>query len=230
MTSKDSLSSLAAHVERETGHIDLLIANSGIIGPTLSDLGPNPTLEQFQSFAWNQSADDFNSTYALNCTSVYYTALAFLLLLDAGNKRRADRPGAPSSQIIITSSIAGYLRVIVTGFAYVSSKAGATHLCKALSSYLAPYGIRCNAFAPGFFPSEMTEDFLQKSGNKAEAAMEGASPVWELPRKNVPEGRAGTEEDMAGTVLWLASRAGGYINGNVVVIDGGRIGVVPATY
>lgn len=46
----------------------------------------------------------------------------------------------------------------------------------------------------------------------------------------VPLGRMGDERDMAGTVLWMVSRAGAYCNGNVVIVDGGRLGTFPATY
>jgi NAD(P)-dependent dehydrogenase (short-subunit alcohol dehydrogenase family) len=50
------------------------------------------------------------------------------------------------------------------------------------------------------------------------------------PKSVVPEERPGDEEDIAGAILFLVSRAGAYINGNVLVTDGGRLGVVPASY
>lgn len=46
----------------------------------------------------------------------------------------------------------------------------------------------------------------------------------------LPAGRAGTEDDIMGTVLWLASRAGAYVNGLTVLLDGGRLSQLPATY
>lgn len=68
------------------------------------------------------------------------------------------------------------------------------------------------------YPSEMTDDVIPK--------LDAAG--W--PPEAVPERRAGDAEDLAGTVLFLVSRAGAYLNGNVLVTDGGRLGVVPATY
>ena len=51
-----------------------------------------------------------------------------------------------------------------------------------------------------------------------------------FPKDKIPAQRAGTDEDMGGTVLYLASRAGAYCNGHVMVIDGGRLGIMPGTY
>lgn len=65
------------------------------------------------------------------------------------------------------------------------------------------------------FPSELTVDII---ANK------------KFEREQFPAERAGDETDMAGAILFLASRAGGYINGNVLVIDGGKLSVMPATY
>jgi NAD(P)-dependent dehydrogenase (short-subunit alcohol dehydrogenase family) len=52
----------------------------------------------------------------------------------------------------------------------------------------------------------------------------------EFPRSVVPSQRAGTEEDMAGLILFLTSKGGAYINGSVLLTDGGRLSVVPSTY
>jgi NAD(P)-dependent dehydrogenase (short-subunit alcohol dehydrogenase family) len=51
-----------------------------------------------------------------------------------------------------------------------------------------------------------------------------------IPKDKIPAGRAGTIEDMAGALLFLTSRAGAYLNGNVLLTDGGRLSIMPATY
>ena len=63
----------------------------------------------------------------------------------------------------------------------------------------------------------MTEETIKQRGD-----------AW--PRDFIPEQRVGDVKDMAGAVLFLTSRAGAYINGNVLIIDGGRLSVIPATY
>lgn len=82
-----------------------------------------------------------------------------------------------------------------------------------------------NALAPGLFPSEMSAPIVEAMGG--DASSEGLIP---LDTNLVPLGRMGDSQDMAGTVLYLVSRAGAYLNGNVTVIDGGRLGTFPSTY
>lgn len=57
-----------------------------------------------------------------------------------------------------------------------------------------------------------------------------SSDGGKVPTSNIPAGRVGTEDDMSGTMLYMASRAGAFLNGCVIVIDGGRLGIVPASY
>lgn len=84
---------------------------------------------------------------------------------------------------------------------------------------------RANALAPGLFPSEMSAPIVKAMGGNMEG--EGIIPVDVTA---VPLGRMGNVQEMGGTLLWMASRAGGYCNGNVVVIDGGRLTTMPSCY
>lgn len=79
--------------------------------------------------------------------------------------------------------------------------------------------------APGLFPSEMSAPIVQAVGG--DASGEGLIP---LDKTAVPLGRMGDAQDMMGTVLYLVSRAGAYLNGNVTVLDGGRLGTFPSTF
>ena len=88
---------------------------------------------------------DFNAVYAINCTAVYYTILAFLELLDEGNKKR----NYTKSQIIATASINSFMRDPRTEFAYRSSKAALVSMIKCFSTYCVPWEIRFNAIAAG---------------------------------------------------------------------------------
>lgn len=167
-------------------------------------------------------------TAHVNVTAVFYTAMAFLDLLDAGNKRKNV---SQESQILVTSSIGGFSRQISNGYAYSTSKAAATHLVKNLSTSFSQYGfhIRVNAITPGLYPSEMTESNM--SGFKKWSGSNGAfADANVVPNEVSPAGRTGSEEDMAGTILFMASRAGAYLNGETMVSDGGRLGQLPAVY
>jgi NAD(P)-dependent dehydrogenase (short-subunit alcohol dehydrogenase family) len=100
-------------------------------------------------------------------------------------------------------------------FAYNASKGAATHLVRLMSSEFVDTGIRVNGISPGYFPSEMTTKTESDENQKShldETFTEG---------KDVPAGRPGDEKDMGSTILYLASRAGEYLNGHIIVLDGG---------
>lgn len=74
------------------------------------------------------------------------------------------------------------------------------------------------------FPSDMSAPIVQAAGG----SMTGGGLI-PLDRSAVPLGRMGDEQDMAGQILYLASRAGAYLNGNTILVDGGRLGNFPST-
>ncbi|KAM5355069.1 hypothetical protein ACJ41O_001715 [Fusarium nematophilum] len=215
VTSKEDLSRAVSVVKDAHGFVNIVFANAGIEGPSLKELPPNPTIADFRNHLWNWDQDRFTQTFAVNTTGAFNTVAAFLELLDEGNKRGNVQQ---RSQVVVTSSIGGFNRVPAVGYAYGGSKAAITHIFKQLSTSLGQFGIRANIIAPGFYPSDMTQEVIKERKELG----------W--PKTLVPEERPGDAQDIAGAVLFLASRAGGYINGNVLVTDGGRLGVVPATY
>jgi len=132
-------------VKKETGYVNLLITNAGMTGPGLETLKPRHTLADFVEHAWKSPTEDFNAVYDLNCTALYYTVIAFLELLDEGNKKK----NYLRSQVIATASTASFLRNPRAGYAYLSSKAAVISLIKSFSTFCVPWGIRFNAIAAG---------------------------------------------------------------------------------
>jgi 2-deoxy-D-gluconate 3-dehydrogenase len=85
-------------------------------------------------------------------------------------------------------------------------------MTKALANEWATHGINVNAIAPGYMATEMTEA-LQKSAERAPTIL-----------ARIPQGRWGTPEDMKGAAVFLASEASDYLQGHVIVVDGGWMG------
>jgi NAD(P)-dependent dehydrogenase (short-subunit alcohol dehydrogenase family) len=93
---------------------------------------------------------------------------------------------------------------------YAVSKAGLIQMTKALALEWARYGIRVNAIAPGYFPTDLNRDFL-------------ASEAGEAIKKRVPMRRFGELGDLDGPLLLLASSASAYMTGSVITVDGGHL-------
>ncbi|RDL37006.1 NAD(P)-binding protein [Venustampulla echinocandica] len=221
VTSQSSLDQVVSKIAVETGYINLLVANAGIAGP-----GPKIPASEIKSVADLQRAfgvgqqgsesptgiEEYVNTFTVNTAAVWHTIVSFLGLLDEGNKKVNVEQ---RSQVIATSSIGGFTKKPVAGYAYGQTKAATTQMMKQLAAALAPFGIRVNVLAPGFFLSDMISP-LVGGGN--------------FTRDQLPLERVGSDEDMAGCILFMASKAGAYCSGNVMVIDGGRLSVMPSTY
>jgi 3-oxoacyl-[acyl-carrier protein] reductase len=92
---------------------------------------------------------------------------------------------------------------------YAAAKAGLIGFTKTVAREMASRNITCNAVAPGFVPTDLTSALLKQ--------------MEETILKQIPLGRFGTVEDVAGTIAFLASDDAAYITGQVIVVDGGMI-------
>lgn len=232
VSSKASIKTAYDRIAQQTDFINLLVVSSGVAG---SPPSPQPRLDggehsliELQKYLWEDSTDGFSNVLHVNVTGSYFAAVAFLPLLDVANQRHpAPVSGVlspPRPQIIIMSSIAAYLRVGVGGYAYHASKAATNALIKMLSTSLANYKIRVNGIAAGPYYSEMTANFFDRRDITGQGISEGS-----VPKEFIPLTRAGAPEDMAGIILWMAGSAGGFLNGSIVITDGGRLGVHPSS-
>jgi NAD(P)-dependent dehydrogenase (short-subunit alcohol dehydrogenase family) len=145
--------------------------------------------------------DAFDKVLALNLKGVFHlTRLMVPLLEKAGND---DDP----ARVINIGSIDGLQAPALETYAYSSSKAAVQHLTRVLAHRLAAQHITVNAIAPGPFESKMMHDTLERFGDAI--------------RASCPLGRIGRPDDMAGTAIYLASRASAYVTGVVLPVDGG---------
>ncbi|HSQ00865.1 MAG TPA: SDR family oxidoreductase [Candidatus Dormibacteraeota bacterium] len=145
--------------------------------------------------------DAWNKVLALNVKSIFHLTRACLPQLEAA-ARAAD-----PARVINIGSIDGLRVPLLHTYAYSSSKAAVHHLTRVLAVELAAKQITVNAVAPGPFESKMMAETLRTFGDAI--------------RASVPLGRIGEPEDMAGIAIFLASRAGAYLTGTVIPVDGG---------
>lgn len=137
----------------------------------------------------------------LNVKGVFHLTRFLVPLLE-----RAASDDDPA-RVINIGSIDGLQAPALETYAYSASKAAVHHLTRVLAHQLAPKRITVNAIAPGPFESKMMAETLRRFGDAI--------------RASCPLGRIGRPEDMAGTAIYLASRAGAYLTGAVIPVDGG---------
>lgn len=187
------MQALLAGVQQHTAHVDILLANAGATWGEAFDTHPDGA---------------FGKVLDLNIKAVFNTIRLFAPLLQA----RASV--ADPSRVLITASVAG-LTVGTLGkqatFGYGASKAGVIHLGRNLAVELGPRHITVNSICPGFFPTKMSAGLLELSGGQKKFA------------DGNPMSRLGQPEDIAGIVVYLCSRAGSYVNGETIALDGGSM-------
>lgn len=159
---------------------------------------------------WAAPVDDFpeagwDKVMNINIKSIFFTTQKFLPLLRASGT--ADDP----ARVINIASINGIRNSGMPTYAYTASKSGVIHLTTHLATDLAPSHINVNAIAPGFFPSAMTKEIVE---NKE---------LSDMAISQIPRGRAGAPEDIAGTALYLCSQASSWLIGQTIALDGGMI-------
>jgi NAD(P)-dependent dehydrogenase (short-subunit alcohol dehydrogenase family) len=151
-------------------------------------------LEEFTVEAWDAVID-------LDLRAPFLLIQAFVPLLEVSGS--LDDP----ARVVNIGSIDGIKPPFLETFPYPAAKAALHHLTKQLSKVLGPRGISVNAIAPGAFPSRT------------------ADPILEVHLQDfidiTPLARIGRPDDMAGTIVYMTSRAGSFLNGSVIVLDGG---------
>lgn len=160
VTSKGDLRSVVDHIAADVGYVNLVVANSGSIGPPVR-FNPAASLPQLRETLFtNFSMEEMNETLSLNITAAFFTMTAFLELLDEGNKNALkggfgkpikEGSDVPSiqSQVIFTTSVSAFSRHWTSSPPYLTSKAAIMQVAKHASTQLARFGIRVNAIAPG---------------------------------------------------------------------------------
>ena len=165
----------------EFGRVDVLVNNAGV-GTAVP--------------ATRETPDEFRAVVDINLHGSYWAAQA------------GARVMQPGSSIVNISSILGLTTAGLPQAAYSASKAAIVGLTRDLAQqWGSRKGIRVNAIAPGFFQSEMTDQYQP-------GYLDGLSTRFVLPRMGDPA-------ELAASLVWLVSPAGGYVTGQTIAVDGG---------
>ena len=190
---------LPADLSTESGAVHLadeIASREPALHVLVNNAGANwgAPLAEYPDAAWDK-------LLALNVKAVFHLTRALLPRLE-----EATRPGDPA-RVINIGSIDGFHVPALETYAYSTSKAAVHHLTRVLAKQLAPRGITVNAVAPGPFESKMMAATLDR--------------FRDVIVDSCPLSRIGEPEDMAGIAIYLASRAGAYVTGAVIPVDGG---------
>lgn len=185
---------LIAKIVDQAGRIDVLVNNAGITRRA-------PSTEFSEA--------DWNDVLRINLTVPFFLMQAVAKWwLTGGREKSSDDARL---RIVNTASLLSFQGGITVP-AYTASKHGIAGLTKALANEWAKERINVNAVAPGYIATEVTQA-LQEDQVRNKAIQD-----------RIPEGRWGRPEDIAGAVVWMASKDADYLNGSVINVDGGWLG------
>ena len=167
------------------GRIDVLVNNAGMGAPMPAE---------------DEPVETFRRVVEVNLTGLFHLSQL------VGRHMLAGEGGV----IVNVASVLGLgASGQIPQASYTASKAGVVNLTRELAVQWARRGVRVNALAPGWFPTEMTEEMFDDEGGHR----------W--IRRNTPMGRGGEAHELDGALLFLASDASSYVTGQTIVVDGG---------
>jgi gluconate 5-dehydrogenase len=178
----------------------------GLVERTVEELGGLDVLVNNAGTSWGAPAIDHPLEAWEKVVRVNLTGL-FLLSQAAAGVMRA-RGGGRIVNIASSAAFAGLPADVMDAAAYTASKGGVVSLTKDLAVKWASYGIRVNAIAPGWFPSDLSRPVVERHEDRL--------------LDEIPLGRLGGESDLKGAVAYLASAASDFVTGAVLHVDGGQ--------
>lgn len=181
-----------------------------MVDAAVAALGPIDILVNNAGTSWGAPAEDYPLDGWRKVTDVNLTGTWLVTQKVARDSMIPRRHG----RIINIASVSGLKGSARRGFqaiAYNTSKGGLISFSRALAGEWGPYNITVNAICPGFIPSKMSQVVLDRIGDEVVAA--------------TPLRRLGTDDDMKGIVVLLASEAGRHITGQAIAVDGGTTAV-----
>ncbi|WOO83794.1 Rhamnolipids biosynthesis 3-oxoacyl-[acyl-carrier-protein] reductase [Vanrija pseudolonga] len=207
--SKAGVAALYDAVAKVTDVVDVLINCAGVMKSYKNPTSTPNDIDAVTKMMWDGCEDeDWNVTNQININGVYFTTVKFVPLLLKSDLK----------SVIVIASIAGLILQRQMGsVSYGVSKAGTIHTANLLAGRLSPANIRVNTICPGIFPSEMTGVSAASGGLEYDI---GETPAKAAARSVA--GRPGLPHEIAGPALLLGSRAGSFMDGANLVVDGGR--------
>ncbi|HEV8001948.1 MAG TPA: SDR family oxidoreductase [Planctomycetaceae bacterium] len=193
VTKSAQVEELVARIERERGQLDIVVNNAGV-----NTMAHRVTIEEFPRAEWDRILDvDLNGVFEVSRVA-------------AGVMKRQG-----AGRIINIASIAGLVPLRLQS-AFVAAKAAVVNLTKSMALELGPSGILVNGIAPGSTLTEGTKQLFYSAEGTFNAR------VQEM-LDHVPLGRPGTTDEIAVAALFLADPENSYMNGHILVVDGGWI-------
>lgn len=195
LAANEDFSALVGFVESTYGRLDVLVNNAGIM---------------FEEPMGQQQRASWDAMLSLNVTTPVFLTQALQPLLEQSQ-------GA----VVNIGSIEG-LASNPQHVAYCATKGAVHSMTQAMAVDLGQYGIRCNAIAPGWIKSELSDNYINAQADPAGA--------WQGLYAMHPVGRVGEPLDVGHTAVFLASAEAGFITGQIVVVDGGRTAKLPLPF
>ena len=195
LSANDNFDALVEHVTSTYGHLHALVNNAGIM---------------FEQPMGQLQRADWDAMLALNVTTPAFLTQAMQPLLQKSK-------GA----IVNIGSIEG-LGSNPQHVAYCSTKGAVHSMTQAMAVDLGQYGVRCNAIAPGWIKSDLSDAYIN--------AQDDVSGVWQGLFDMHPVGRVGQPTDIGNAAVFLASAQAAFISGQVLVVDGGRTAKLPLPF